>query len=94
MGEIEIDPRGNKAQHDEKDRQENEEPFDMTSLSPSHIYNVREKRVLVNRKHGSSLENFPRIPLPPGQVEAEGEMSNAKVQMSKGKESLRLEVRG
>ena len=42
----------------------------MASLSPSHIYNVREKRVPVNRKHGSSLETFLRIPLTLGQVEA------------------------
>jgi hypothetical protein len=32
MGEIEIDSRGNDAQHDEKDRQDNEEPFDMSPL--------------------------------------------------------------
>ncbi len=43
----------------------------MASLSASHKYNVREKRVPVNRKHGSSLETFPRIPLTLGQVEAE-----------------------
>jgi len=42
----------------------------MASLSASHIYNVKEKGVPVNRKHGSSLENFPRIPVTLGQVEA------------------------
>jgi hypothetical protein len=53
MGKIEIDPRGSEAQYDEKDRQENEEPFDMPSLfSRPHTYNVREKRIRVNRKHG------------------------------------------
>jgi hypothetical protein len=72
MGEIEIDPRGSEAHHDEKDRQENEKPFNMSSLfSRPHIYNVREKTISVNRKYGSSFVTFPRIPLSLGQVEAE-----------------------
>jgi hypothetical protein len=72
MGEIEIDPRGGEAQHDEKDRQENEERFDMPSFfSQPHTYNVREKRISVKIKHGSSSVTFLRIsvflhPMPRG----------------------------
>ncbi len=95
MGEIEIDSRGNDAQHDEKDRQDNEEPFDMPSLfSQPHRYNVREKKLPVNRKHGSSLETFLRIPLTLGQVEAEAKAERDwRIENEEGRRK-RIEVRG
>ena len=56
MGKIEVDPRGSQTQHDEKDRQENEEPLDMPSLTKplafvfTHIYSLRKNEIYVNIK--------------------------------------------
>ena len=60
MGEIDIDPPGSEAQHDEKDRQGSKNDLDIPSLgqpslTQSHIYNVREKESPVNIKTGSSF---------------------------------------
>jgi hypothetical protein len=38
MGEIEIDPRGSDAQHQEEDPEGNEDCFDILSLAPPHVY--------------------------------------------------------
>ncbi|NIS60434.1 MAG: hypothetical protein GTO13_06985 [Proteobacteria bacterium] len=59
MGEIEIDPRGSEAQHDEEDRQEDEKPFNVSSLSSRpHIHTVREKTISVKRKYREFPEFF------------------------------------
>jgi len=73
----------------------------MSSLfSQPHMYNVREKKLPVNRKHGSSLETFLRIflalrlmlrgPLPLSRSRLRGGRREAKV---KAKAEVKVKVK-